>query len=180
LLTSLERIRGSLWVHLVGRCTIILTHICWWKFFIILILLSHILSSSLAIIDLLLLLGRRIVSSLLCSSSVESTWVGSIWVAICHNKVILAVEPRLIIFVWMWNHTLGSILNYHWIIVSLWRMRVIIRILIMVIVSINYTHHHCIISCCAQVMTCCVDTWKSSIVVKVMWIVSALHHVRQM
>jgi hypothetical protein len=80
----------------------------------------------------------------------------------------------------MWNHTLGSILNYHWIIVSLWGMRIIIRILIMVIVSINYTHHHSIISCCAQVMTGSVNTWKPSIVVIVMGIVSSLHHVRQM
>ena len=47
----------------------------------------------------------------------------------------------------------------------------------MVVASIDYTHHHSVISCCAQVMTGGVDTREASIMVKVMWIVSALHHV---
>ncbi len=140
-LASLERISCCLRIKMMRRCAIVLAHISWWEFFILFILnlLSHVWSTRLSIVVCHLLSWRWIISPSLSASSLKTTRVRSIWITIRHNKVILAIEPWLIMFVCMWNNaSMRSILDYHWIVIGIWGIRLIVcRVLIMMIIPIN-------------------------------------------
>ena len=80
----------------------------------------------------------------------------------------------------MLNRSMWPVLNDHWIVISFLRMPIVICILVMIIVPVNYSHHHGVVSCRTEVMTRGIDTRKSSIVVEVMRVMSALHYIGQM
>lgn len=58
----------------------------------------------------------------------------------------------------MLNRSMLPILNDHWIVISFLRMPIVICILVMIIVPVNYSHHHGVVSCRTEVMTSGIDT----------------------